>query len=54
MALRWSWFELIWNTLIIRTKTKIASGQISNQDNLWLMNKALEKMWIENPEIKPN
>lgn len=54
MALRWSWLELIWNTLIIRTKTKIASWQIANQDNISLMCNALEKMWIENPEIKPN
>jgi len=54
MALRWSGLELIWNTLIIRTKTKIASGQISNQDNISFMNKVLENMWIENPEIKPN
>jgi hypothetical protein len=53
MALRWSWLELIWNTLIVRTKTKIASWQIANQDNMSLMCKALESMWIENPEIKP-
>lgn len=53
MALRWSWLELIWNTLIIRTKTKIASWQIANQDNIALMCKALENIWIENPEIKP-
>jgi DNA polymerase III subunit gamma/tau len=54
MALRWSWLELLWNTLIIRTKTKIASWQVANQDNISLMCKALESMWIENPEIKPN
>ena len=53
MALRWSGLELISNTLIIRTKTKIASWQVSNQDNITLMCKALESMWIENPEIKP-
>ena len=54
MALRGSWLELLWNTLIIRTKTKIASWQVANQDNISLMCKALESMWIENPEIKPN
>ena len=53
MALRWSWLELIWNTLIVRTKTKIASGQISSTDNISLMIKALENMWIDNPEVKP-
>jgi hypothetical protein len=53
MALRWSGLELIWNTLIVRTKTKIASWQISNQDNMSLMCKALENIWIVNPEIKP-
>lgn len=54
MALRWSWLELIWNTLIIRTKTKIASWQVTNVDNLALMSQILTDMWIENPEIKPN
>lgn len=54
MALRWSWLELIWNTLIIRTKTKIASWQVSNLDNINLMTQALLNMWISNPEIKPN
>ena len=54
MALRGSGLELLWNTLIIRTKTKIASSQVSNVDNISIMNSALEKMWIENPEIKPN
>jgi len=54
MALRWSWVELIWNSLIIRTKTKIASAQVVNIDNIALMNKVLSDMWIENPEIKPN
>lgn len=52
MALRWSWLELIWDTLIIRTKTKIAAGQISLADNIGLMTKALENMWIDTPEIK--
>ncbi len=54
MALRWSWVELIWNSLIIRTKTKIASTQVTNVDNIALMSKVLSDMWIENPEIKPN
>jgi hypothetical protein len=54
MALRGSGLELLWNTLIIRTKTKIASWQVTNVDNIWLMNTALENIWIENPEIKPN
>ena len=54
MALRGSWLELIWNTLIIRTKTKISSSQVWNIDNIGLMNQVLEKMWIDNPEIKPN
>lgn len=52
MALRWSWLELIWNTLIIRIKTKIASGQVSSADNISLMIQALTNMGIENPEIK--
>jgi hypothetical protein len=52
MALRWSWLELIWNTLIIRIKTKIASGQVSSADNIALMIQALINMGIENPEIK--
>lgn len=54
MALRWSGLELIWNILIIRTKTKIASWQVSNLDNINLMIQALINMWITNPEIKPN
>jgi hypothetical protein len=54
MALRWSGVELIWNSLIIRTKTKIASTQVTNVDNIATMCQVLEKMWIENPEIKPN
>lgn len=54
MALRWSWVELIWNSLIIRTKTKIASTQVNNIDNIALMSKVLGDMWINNPEIKPN
>lgn len=54
MALRWSGVELIWNSLIIRTKTKIASTQVTNVDNIAIMCQVLEKMWIENPEIKPN
>ena len=52
MALRWSGLELIWNTLIIRIKTKIASGQVSSADNITLMIQALTNMGIENPEIK--
>ncbi len=54
MALRWSWVELIWNSLIIRTKTKIASTQVTNIDNIALMSKVLQDMWVINPEIKPN
>lgn len=54
MALRWSWVELIGNSLIVRTKTKIASAQVTNVDNIALMCQALENMWITDPEIKPN
>ncbi|MCP4523100.1 MAG: DNA polymerase III subunit gamma/tau [Candidatus Gracilibacteria bacterium] len=55
MALRGSGFELLGgNTLIITTKTKIASNQVQSVDNISLMRSALEKMGIESPEIKTN
>ncbi len=51
MALRGSEIYLQGSKLHVKTKTKIAAGQVDNVDNKTLMVRALWDMGIENPEL---
>lgn len=51
MSLRWSEIELIWNDLIITTKTKISLKQISDTESVAKMAESLNMMWFTNSKI---
>ena len=52
MALRWSNLSLEWETLTVAVKTKIAKWQMENTENMSLIVKSLQDMWIADPNIQ--
>jgi len=51
MAVRWANPSLDWNKLIIWVHNKIHKWQVENIDNINIIKKSLNEMWVENPII---
>jgi hypothetical protein len=54
MAIRWANISMDWINFIIWVHNKIHKWQVENVDNMALIIKSLNDMWIENPNIKIN
>ena len=51
MNIRWANIDLDWNILNIKVKTQFAKKGIDNPDNMNLIKKTLEDIWIKNSKI---
>ncbi len=51
LSLKWANYSLAWNELCLSFKTKFAFNSMNNTDNIALLNKWLEDMWLADKKI---